>query len=54
MAAAAFTEQEIKLIDFLKDNKLLFYKCLMDYKDTNKPEALWDSFCAKNKMKKPA
>ena len=31
---AAFTkEHEMKVIDFLKDNKLLYNKCLMEHKD---------------------
>ena len=49
-AAAVFTEQqEIKLLDFLKDNKILSNKCLMDFKDTvEAQEALWNGFCAEN------
>ena len=52
-AAAVFTEeQEMKLLDFLKENKLLCNQHLMNYKDPNKQEALWDAFCAENKMNK--
>ena len=39
-AAVEFTEeQKMKLLDFLEDNKLLYSKCRMDYKDPNKQEA---------------
>ena len=33
---AIFKEEEMKLIEFLKENELLCNKRLMDYKDTNK------------------
>ena len=36
-------EGELKLVEFLKDNELL-YKRLMDHKDPNKREAVWDKF----------
>ena len=33
---AVFKEDEMKLIEILKDNELLYNKSLMDYKDPNK------------------
>ena len=50
-----FTEEkEMKLLDFLQDNKLIYNKCLVDCKDPNKSEALWDAFCVENKMNNEA
>ena len=45
-------EQEMDLINFLENNKLIYNKRLMDYKDTNEPEAIWDKLCRENKMDK--
>ena len=47
-------EQEMKLVEFLRDYELLCSKKVMDYKDPNKTEALWDKFCVENKMDKAA
>ena len=41
-----FEEDKMKLIEFLRDNELLYNKGLMDCKDQNKREALWDKFWA--------
>ena len=35
-------------MDFLHDNEILYNKCLMDYKDRSKREAVWDKFCENN------
>ena len=37
-------EQEQKLVEFLHDNKILYNKRLMDYKDRSKREAVWPKF----------
>ena len=34
-------EQKQKLVDFLRDNEILYIKCLMDYKDWSKREGVW-------------
>ena len=47
-------EDELKPVEFLKDNELLYNKRLMDYKGPNKREAIWDKFCAENKIEKAA
>ena len=41
-------EEEQKLVDFLRDNEILYNKRLMDYKDKSKREAVWDKFCENN------
>ena len=41
-------------MDFLHDNKILYNKCLMDYRDRSKREAVWDKFCEENNMSKDA
>ena len=52
---AAFKEEdEMKLIEFLRDNELLNNKLLKDYIDPNKREVLWDKFCSNKKMDKAA
>ena len=45
-------EQEMELINFLENNKLIYNKRLMDYKDPNEPEAIWDILCRENNMVK--
>ena len=45
-------EQEQKIVDFLCDNEILYNKCLMDYKDSSKREAVWDKFCNENNLNK--
>ena len=50
-------EQEQKLVDFLRDNEILYSKRLMDYKDRSKREAVWAKFCENNlakELKMPA
>ena len=48
-APVLFTaEQEQKIVDFLRDNEILYNKCLMDYKDRSKRDAAWDKFCENN------
>ena len=37
-----------KLVDFLRDNEILYNKRLMNYKDRSKREAIWDKFCENN------
>ena len=37
-------EDEIKIVEFLKDNQLLYNKRFMDYKDPQKREELWEKF----------
>ena len=32
-------------MDFVRDNEILYNKCLMDYKDRSKREAVWEKFC---------
>ena len=51
-SAAGLTEKQEETIDHLKDNELIYNKCLVDFKNLNKWEALWDGFCAENKMKR--
>ena len=48
------TEQEQKIVDFLRDRlrEILYNKCLMDYKDRSKREAVWDKFCEENNLNK--
>ena len=41
-------------MDFLHDNEMLYKKCLMDYKDRSKREAVWDQFCDENNLDKDA
>ena len=43
-------EQEQKLVDFLRDNEILYNKRLMDYKDRSKREAVWAKFCEQNNL----
>ena len=45
---AVFKEDDMKLIEFLRDSELLYNKRLMDNKDPNKRETLWDKFCIEN------
>ena len=47
-------ENEQKLVDCLRDNEILYNKCLMDYKDRSKREAVWDKFCEVNNLEKDA
>ena len=47
-------EQEQKLVDFLRDNKILYNKCLMDYKDRSKRQDVWPKFCEENNLNKDA
>ena len=47
-------EQEQKLVDFLRNNEILYNKHLMDYKDRSKGEAVWDKFCEENNLNKDA
>ena len=42
------------LIKLFKDNVPLYNKRLMDYKDPNWRQALWNKFCADNDMDKAA
>ena len=50
-AALLSAEKEQKLVDFLRDNEIL-YKSLKDYKDRSKREAVWDQFCEENNFDK--
>ena len=43
-------ENEQKLVDFFRDNEILYNKCLKDYKDKSKREAVCDKFCEKNNL----
>ena len=45
-------ENEQKLVDFLRDNEILYNKHLKDYKDRCKREAVWDKFCQENNLEK--
>ena len=45
-------EDEMKRVEFLRDNKPVYNNGHMDYKDPNKRWALWDKFCTENKMDK--
>ena len=47
-------EQEQTIVDFLRDNEILYNKRLMDYKDRSKREAVWDKFCEENNLNKDA
>ena len=47
-------ENEQKLVDFLRDNEILYNKCLKDYKDKSKREAVWDKFCEEHNLGKDA
>ena len=47
-------EEEQKFVDFLRDNKILHKKHLMDYKERSKREVVWDTFCEENNMDKDA
>ena len=47
-------EQEQKVVDFLRDNEILYSKRLMDYKDRSKRETVWDNFCEENNLNKDA
>ena len=47
-------EEEQKLVDFLRDNEILYNKRLMDYKDRAKREAVWDKFFEEHNMDKDA
>ena len=47
-------EQEQKIVDYLRDNEILYNKRLMDYKDRSKSEAVWDKFCEENNFNKDA
>ena len=48
------TDQEQKIVDFLHNNEILNNKCLMDYKDKSKREAVWNKFCEENNLSKDA
>ena len=48
------SEEEQKVVDFLRDNEILYNKRLMDYKDRSKREAVWDKFCEEKYMDKDA
>ena len=45
-------KDELKLVEFLNDNELLYNKKHKYYKDPNKREAVWYKFCTENKMDK--
>ena len=45
-------KEEQKLVDFLRDNEILYNKHLMDYMDRSKREALLDKFCEENNIDK--
>ena len=47
-------ENEQKLVYFLCDYDILYNKCLKDYKDRPKREAVWDKFCEENNLEKDA
>ena len=47
-------EDEMNLIEFQRDNKLLYNKKVMDYEDPNKKEGIWDNFVLKTVMDKAA
>ena len=47
-------EQEQKLVEFLRDNEILYNKCFMDYKDRSKREVVWAKFCEENNLDKDA
>ena len=48
------SEEEQKLMDFLRDNEILYNKHLMGYKDSSKREAVLDKFCEEKYMDKDA
>ena len=41
-------------MSFLHDNEILYKKCLKDYKDRSKREAVWHQFCEENNLEKDA
>ena len=43
-------ENEQKLVDFLRDNEILYNKCLKTYKDRSKRQAVWDKFCEEHNL----
>ena len=47
-------ENEQKLVDFLRDNEILYNKHLKSYKDRSKREAVWDKFCEEHNLDKDA
>ena len=47
-------EEEQKLVNFLRDNEILYNKRLMDYTDRSKREAVWDKLCEENNRDKDA
>ena len=47
-------EQEQKIVDFLRDNEILYSKRLMDYKDRSKREAMCDKFCEEDNINNDA
>ena len=47
-------ENEQKLVDFLRDNEILYNKHLKNYKDRSKREAVWDKFCYEYNLDKDA
>ena len=47
-------EQEQKLVDFLRDNEILYNNRLMDYKDKSKREVVWAKFCEDKNLDKDA
>ena len=44
--------QEQLIVDFIRDNDILYNKLSYEYKDCVKKEALWDEFCKKNNLDK--
>ena len=48
------TEQEQKLVDFLRYNEIFYNKRLMDYKDRSKREAVWAKCSEENNLDKDA
>ena len=54
-ATALFNaDNEQKLVDFVRDNDILYNKRLQDCKDRSKREAVWDKFCEENNLEKDA
>ena len=39
-------------MDFLHDNEILYNKCIIDYKERSKREAVWAKFCEENNLDK--
>ena len=47
-------EQKMMTVDTLTDNKLIYNKSLMDYKDPMKRDVLWDEICLMSQLEKEA